>query len=83
VVLLDQLPEHNAPKPLLPVMGTILKPVIPIVKTILKPVIPIAEALKRKFLPETGTEKTPLGYLDKLSHPFRLRLSRAADRIVY
>jgi CRP-like cAMP-binding protein len=49
VVLLDQLPEHNAQKPLLPVITTILKPVIPIVKTILKPVIPIVEAVKRKL----------------------------------
>jgi CRP-like cAMP-binding protein len=60
VVLLDQLPEHNAQKPLLPALGTILKPVIPIVetimkpvipmvKTILKPVIPIVEAVKRKL----------------------------------
>ena len=60
VVLLDQLPEHNAQKPLLPIIGadlkiviskveTILKPVIPIVKTILKPVIPIVEAVKRKL----------------------------------
>jgi CRP-like cAMP-binding protein len=49
VVLLDQLPEHNAQKPLLPVIGTILEPVIPIVKTILKPVIPIVEAVKRKL----------------------------------
>jgi hypothetical protein len=30
VVLLDQLPEHNAQKPLLPEIGTILEPVIPI-----------------------------------------------------
>jgi CRP-like cAMP-binding protein len=49
VVLLDQLPEHNAQKPLLPVIGTILEPVIPIVKTILKPVIPIVEAVKRRL----------------------------------
>jgi CRP-like cAMP-binding protein len=65
VVLLDQLPEHNAQKPTLLVMGTILKPVIPIVetilkpvipivKTILKPVIPIVEAVKRKLSAETG-----------------------------
>jgi CRP-like cAMP-binding protein len=60
VVLLDQLPEHNAQKPELPTITadlrivaekveTILKPVIPIVKTILKPVIPIVEAVKRKL----------------------------------
>jgi CRP-like cAMP-binding protein len=65
VVLLDQLPAHNAQKPLLPVIGTILKPVIPIVetilkpvipivKTLLKPVIPIVEAVKRKLSPEVG-----------------------------
>jgi hypothetical protein len=32
VVLLDQLPEHNAQKPSIPFTGDILKPVIPIEK---------------------------------------------------
>ena len=50
VVLLDQLPEHNSEKPLLPVIRTILKPVIPIVQTILKPIIPLVEVVKRKLL---------------------------------
>jgi CRP-like cAMP-binding protein len=60
VVLLDQLPEHNSQKPLLPIVGavlkpvilkveTILKPVIPIVRTILKPVIPLVETVKHKL----------------------------------
>ena len=49
VVLIDQLPEHNAQKPLIPFLGTILKPVIPIVETILRPVIPIVGAIKRKL----------------------------------
>jgi CRP-like cAMP-binding protein len=60
VVLLDQLPDHNAEKPVLPLVGavlepvfakvgTILKPVIPIVKSVLKPVIPIVAAVKRKL----------------------------------
>jgi CRP-like cAMP-binding protein len=60
VVLLDQLPEHNAEKPVLPLVsavlkpvikkvGSILKPVVPIVNSILKPVIPIVEAVKRKL----------------------------------
>jgi CRP-like cAMP-binding protein len=49
VVLLDQLPEQNAHKPLIPLLGSILKPVIPIVETILKPVIPIVGAIKRKL----------------------------------
>jgi CRP/FNR family cyclic AMP-dependent transcriptional regulator len=49
VVLLDQLPEHNSPKPALPIIGAILKPVIPIVQTILKPVIPLVGAIKRKL----------------------------------
>jgi CRP-like cAMP-binding protein len=64
VVLLDQLPEHNAHKPLLPTVGadlkiviakveSLLEPVIPIVKTILKPVLPIVEAVKRKISDET------------------------------
>jgi CRP/FNR family cyclic AMP-dependent transcriptional regulator len=38
VVLLDQLPEHNA-----------LRPVLPIIETILKPVIPIVGVIKRRF----------------------------------
>ena len=65
VVLLDQLPEHNSEKPLLPaiktmlkpvipMVETILKPVIPIVQTILKPVIPLVEVVKRKFAAVAG-----------------------------
>jgi CRP-like cAMP-binding protein len=49
VVLLDQFPDHNAEKPVIPFFGVILKPVIPIVETILKPVIPIVGAIKRKL----------------------------------
>jgi hypothetical protein len=49
VILLDQLPDHNAQKPLIPSLGTMLKPVIPIVETILKPVLPIVGAIKRKL----------------------------------
>jgi CRP-like cAMP-binding protein len=49
VVLLDQLPEQNAQKPLIPTLGAILKPVIPVVEAILKPVVPIVDAIKRKF----------------------------------
>ncbi len=64
VVLLDQLPEHNSRKPLLPTVGadlkiaiskveSLLEPVIPIVKTLFKPVLPIVEAVKRKLSDET------------------------------
>jgi CRP/FNR family transcriptional regulator, cyclic AMP receptor protein len=49
VVLLDQLPEHNAEKPPLPFFGAIVKPIVPIVGTILRPVIPIVSAIKRKL----------------------------------
>ncbi|MGA8090852.1 MAG: Crp/Fnr family transcriptional regulator [Terracidiphilus sp.] len=49
VVLLDQLSEHNAQKPLIPFLGPILKPVIPIIETVLKPVVPIVGAIKRKL----------------------------------
>jgi CRP/FNR family transcriptional regulator, cyclic AMP receptor protein len=49
VVLLDQLPEHNAEKPRLPLFNAILKPVIPIVRTILKPVRPVAADVKRRL----------------------------------
>jgi CRP-like cAMP-binding protein len=49
VVLLDQLPEHNAQNPVLPIIGTVLKPIIPIVETILKPIIPIVGAIRRKL----------------------------------
>jgi CRP-like cAMP-binding protein len=34
VVLLDQLPGHNSPKPAIPILGSLLKPVIPIVAAI-------------------------------------------------
>jgi CRP-like cAMP-binding protein len=49
VVLLDQLPEHNAQNPLIPFLGPILQPVIPIIETVLKPVVPIIGAIKRKL----------------------------------
>jgi len=49
VVLLDQLPEHNAEKPHIPLLGALLKPVVPIVETILKPVIPLVSVIKRKL----------------------------------
>jgi CRP-like cAMP-binding protein len=49
VVLLDQFPGHNAQKPLIPIIETILKPILPIVATVLKPVIPIVETIKRKL----------------------------------
>jgi CRP-like cAMP-binding protein len=60
VVLLDQLPDHNAQKPpisilkpilepVYPVVAALMKPIIPIVTTILKPVIPIVETIKRKL----------------------------------
>jgi CRP-like cAMP-binding protein len=39
VVLLDQLPEHNAQKPVIPIVGAILKPVVP-----------MAGARKRKLM---------------------------------
>jgi CRP/FNR family transcriptional regulator, cyclic AMP receptor protein len=52
VVLLDQLPEQNAQKPVLPLLGAILKPVIPIVEAILKPVVPLVGAIKRKLAVE-------------------------------
>jgi CRP-like cAMP-binding protein len=48
VVLLDQLPEHNAQKPGIPFSGNLLKPIIPIQKRKLKPA-PIKKAPKRKL----------------------------------
>jgi hypothetical protein len=60
VVLLDQLPEHNAQKPHLPVIGSLLKPVIPIVETILKPVIPIVKTLLNPVIPIVGAVKRKL-----------------------
>ncbi len=47
VVLLDQLPEHNAQKPRIPFSGDILKPVIPIAKKLKKPT-PIKNIEKSK-----------------------------------
>ncbi|MGA3071471.1 MAG: Crp/Fnr family transcriptional regulator [Terracidiphilus sp.] len=66
VVLLDQLPEHNAQRPVLPLagavrkpvfakVGTILKPVIPIVNSLTKPVIQVVTAAKRK-LPDAAAD---------------------------
>ena len=49
VVLLDQLPEHNAQNPLIPFTGSILKPVIPIEKAKLKPKNLISMARKREL----------------------------------
>jgi CRP-like cAMP-binding protein len=60
VVLLDQLPEHNAEKPALPAFGTILKPVIPIVENILKPVIPIVKTVLKPVLPIVEAVKRKL-----------------------
>jgi hypothetical protein len=60
VVLLDQLPEHNAQKPHLPVIGSLLKPVIPIVETILKPVIPIVKTILKPVIPLVGAVKRKL-----------------------
>ncbi len=48
VVLLDQLPGHNAEMPRLQLSEANLKPAIPIVRTILKPAIPVAGIVKRK-----------------------------------
>jgi CRP-like cAMP-binding protein len=48
VVLLDQLPEHNAQKPPMPLLGKMLKPAIPADETVLKPVVSRVGAAKRK-----------------------------------
>jgi len=53
VVLLDQFPEHNSEKPLLPSLRPILKPVLPIVGKILKPLAPMVVAIKRKLATES------------------------------
>jgi hypothetical protein len=45
VVLLDQFPGHNAQRPLIPIIGTIL----PLVAKVMKPVIPMVETIKRKL----------------------------------
>lgn len=49
VVLLDQFPGHNAQKPIIPMLESILKPIAPIVATVLRPVIPIVEKIKHKL----------------------------------
>jgi hypothetical protein len=61
VVLLDQFPGHNAQKPLLPVLDTILKPVRPIVEAILKPVIPIiVHTILKPVIPIVGAIRRKL-----------------------
>ena len=49
VILLEQLPDQNAPKPHIPSVASLLKPVRPLVEKLLKPVIPIVGAIKRKL----------------------------------
>jgi CRP-like cAMP-binding protein len=43
VVLLDQLPEHNSEKPLLPAIQSVLKPVIPLVEVFKRKLAPVTE----------------------------------------
>jgi len=52
VVLLDQLPEHNSQKPVVPILGAILKPVLPMVAKIMQPVAPLVAKIKRKLAVE-------------------------------
>jgi len=54
VVLLDQLPDHNAQKPLLSAARTDLKLAISKVETNHEPVIPIVKVIKRKLSAVTG-----------------------------
>jgi CRP-like cAMP-binding protein len=49
VVLLDQLPDENTKRPVIPIIEAILKPVIPVVKKIMKPVDPIVGSIRRKL----------------------------------
>jgi CRP-like cAMP-binding protein len=54
VVLLDQLPEHNAQKPPLSKLDDILKPMTASDETMLKPVMPIIKAEKRRLSAEAS-----------------------------
>jgi len=56
VVLLDQFPGENVEKPIIPIIGKILKPIVPLLKpivplvaSVLKPVVPIVATIKRKL----------------------------------
>jgi CRP-like cAMP-binding protein len=51
VVLLDQLPEHNAKAPVLPAISAVLKPVLAKVEMILKPGIPTVKAALKPVIP--------------------------------
>jgi CRP-like cAMP-binding protein len=65
VVLLDQLPEHNAEKPALPILGSILKPILPIVETILKPVVPVFATILKPVVPIVGAIKRKLAVRER------------------
>lgn len=60
VVLLDQLPEHNAQKPVLPLVGQILKPVKPVFESLFKPVVPAVEVLLKPAVPILTTILRPV-----------------------
>jgi hypothetical protein len=51
VVLLDQFPGHNAQKPAIPPIKSIVKPINRLVADARKPVDPIVRATKRKLSP--------------------------------
>ena len=51
VVLLDQLPDHNAQMPPLPEVTAVLGPVLAKVEKALKPVIEIAESIMKPVIP--------------------------------
>jgi CRP/FNR family cyclic AMP-dependent transcriptional regulator len=48
VVLLDQLPEHNSTKPILPVVGKMLRPIAPKVAAHPEAATPIVATIRRK-----------------------------------
>jgi hypothetical protein len=60
VVLLDQLPGHNAQRPALPVMNPILRPILPVVEVLLKPVAPILATSLKPVKPIVGAIKRKL-----------------------
>ena len=69
VVLLDQLPGHNAQRPALPVIGPILKPIIPIVEVLLKPVVPILATILKPVKPIVGAIKRKLAMVEETVLP--------------
>jgi hypothetical protein len=60
VVLLDQFPDQNAKKPVIPIIESLLKPIVPILAKIVHPVVPIVEVILKPVTPVVAAIKRKL-----------------------